>query len=71
MNNPLKSETFNRFDATKDRSPRFRAFVIFLLFAVSCFLVYVTAFKGDKTEISKDVVTGQSSILGDAKQPAR
>ena len=70
-NNLLKSETFNRFEATKDRSPRFRAFVIFLLIAVSSFLVYATAFKGDATEISKSVVPGVSPILGHAKQPSR
>ena len=40
MNNPLTNDKFNRFEATRGRSPRFRAFVIFLLLLVSVFIVY-------------------------------
>ena len=59
MRNPLKSDGFNRFEATKDRSPRFRAFVILLLLLVSSFLVYITAFKRLKTELTKGVIPTQ------------
>ena len=59
MRNPLRSEGFNRFEATKDRSPRFRAFVILLLLLVSSFLVYVIAFKKPKTELTKSVIPSQ------------
>ena len=64
LKNPLKNETFNRFDATKGRSPRFRAFVIILLLAVTCFLLYVSAFKKDATEISKSVIPGHRTAVG-------
>ena len=63
MKNPLKSDTFNRFDATKDRSPRFRAFVIFLLVLVSCFLVYViTSKKSAPSDLSGDVIPSSATV---------
>jgi len=71
MKNPLKSDTFNRFDATKDRSPRFRAFVIILLLAVSCFLVYVSAFRKDTTEFTKGSISGHHANVGRLEQPTR
>ena len=71
MKNPLKSETFNRFDATKDRSTRFRAFVIILLLAVSCFLVYVGAFRKDTSEFSKSGIPDHKANVGRVEQPTR
>ena len=54
-----------------DRSPRFRAFVIILLLAVSCFLVYVSAFRKDTTEFTKGSVPGHHANVGRLEQPAR
>ena len=64
MKNPLKNETFNRFDATKDRSPRFRAFVIILLLGVTCFLIYVCAFKKDVNEMGKSILPDHRTTVG-------
>ena len=40
MNNPLKHNRFNQYQATKDRSPRFRIFVIVLLLLTSSIIIY-------------------------------
>jgi H+/Cl- antiporter ClcA len=63
MKNPFKSEAFNRFYATKDRSPQFRAFVIFLLLLICCFLVYVFTFKNTTVEASKEVLPQPATII--------
>ena len=59
IDNPFKSETFNKFEATKDRSPRFRAFVIFLLLLVSGFLMFMIT---SKTSRSNDVIPSSSTV---------
>jgi len=64
MKNLLKNDSvFNRFQATKDRSPRFRAFVIFLLMLISFFLVYVFTFKNNTSETSKEVIPQPATIM--------
>jgi len=68
MKNALKSEIFNRFDSTKDRSPRFRAFVIILLLVVSCFLVYVGLFKKDVTGTNTIVAPDRGNNVGLVEQ---
>ena len=56
MKNVLKSDSFNRYEATKDRSPRFRAFVVILLLLVGCILLYTLSHtkndKEDETEMA-------------------
>ena len=63
MRNPLKSEAFNRYQATRNRSPRFRAFVIFLLLLISCFLVDVFTFKNSPVEANKEVLPQPATII--------
>ena len=63
MKNPLKSATFDRFDATKDRSPRFRAFVIFILLLVSFFLVYVVSSKKILAGSSKEILPKPATTM--------
>ena len=63
MKNLLKSEMFNRFEATKDRSPRFRAFVIFLVLLIGGLLLYAITFKRSTTEIAKDAIPQPATVI--------
>ena len=62
MNNPLKSEKFNRHDATKDRSPGFRAFVIFLLLVFITIIIYTLAVK-NSTGANNNIISQPESIM--------
>jgi len=58
MKNPLKNDSvFNRFQATKDRSPRFRGIVILLLLLISCFLFYSLYRNNGSKETQSEMAT--------------
>jgi hypothetical protein len=64
MKNPLRSDGFfNRYQATKDRSPRFRAFVILLLLVFSCILIYGLAFIKSKSLKADEVIAQPASAV--------
>jgi hypothetical protein len=64
MKNPLRSENFNRYQATKDRSPRFRAVVILLLLLFSCILIYSLAFNKSEPVKANNVIELPASAAG-------
>lgn len=60
MKNPLKSDSFNRYEATKDRSPLFRAFVVLLLLIVGCILLYTLSQTKSNKEETGEMATKPS-----------
>ncbi len=61
MKNFLTSDEFNRYDATKDRSPRFRAVVIFLLLLFSSVLIYILIVRTDASEAANQALPKPSA----------
>ena len=63
MRNPLSSDVFNRFEATKERSPLFRLFIILMILIVTSFLAYMIGSKKDNsTDLIKEARTGNGPV---------